>query len=192
MKKHIPNILTTIRMLLVPLFVWFIFGTEIQGNIFCATIVFIIASVTDYFDGMLARKFNVISDYGKIMDPLADKLLVISALIAMAWGMGFISKTVVIVILIREVLISFFREFFARKAILIPANIWGKVKTMVQMTGIGLIFTYESLRSFISDIPAFSDGMIILIEVYFWLVALLTWYSGIEYYKTLVSMRGKK
>ena len=142
MKKHVPNILTTFRIVLVPVFLWLIFFYQGENNITLATIVFIVASITDYFDGMLARKFNVISDFGKLMDPLADKLLVISSLLAMSFYMDLISTYVTIVIIIREVVISYFREYYARKKIIIPANIWGKIKTFVQMISIGIIFFY--------------------------------------------------
>lgn len=191
MKKYIPNILTTLRMLLVPVFIYIIFLSNIPDRVFYSTLIFILASITDYFDGMLARKYNVISDYGKIMDPLADKLLVISALIVLALKLDYISNAVVIVILIREVLISFFREYFARKNIVISANIWGKIKTLFQMIGISLILVYQSIFELFDNIPPFSENMLLCIEIYFWLVAVLTWFSGIEYYKTLINMRKK-
>ena len=189
MKKHVPNILTTFRIVLVPVFLWLIFFYQGENNITLATIVFIVASITDYFDGMLARKFNVISDFGKLMDPLADKLLVISSLLAMSFYMDLISTYVTIVIIIREVVISYFREYYARKKIIIPANIWGKIKTFVQMISIGIIFFYSCLVENINSIKPIGDSAKIWLEILFWLIAVLTWYSGIEYYKTIILRR---
>ena len=79
MKKHIPNLLTLFRIVLVPFFIWFAFFTKFSGHFIVATTIFIIASITDYYDGMLARRFKVVTNFGKLMDPLADKILVISA-----------------------------------------------------------------------------------------------------------------
>ena len=189
MKKHVPNILTTFRIVLVPVFLWLIFFYQGENNITLATIVFIVASITDYFDGMLARKFNVISDFGKLMDPLADKLLVISSLLAMSFYMDLISIYVTIVIIIREVVISYFREYYARKKIIIPANIWGKIKTFVQMISIGIIFFYSCLVENINSIKPIGDSAKIWLEILFWLIAVLTWYSGIDYYKTIILRR---
>ena len=76
MKKYIPNFLTLLRVILVPIFIWFVFFASIKYHLIWGLVIFIIASITDYYDGMLARRFKVISDFGKVMDPLADKILI--------------------------------------------------------------------------------------------------------------------
>ncbi len=123
-----PNRLTVLRMCMVPLFI----ALLMTGHNIAADIVFIIASLTDTFDGYLARKYHMISVFGKFMDPLADKLLVCSALICMV-ELGYISGIVVILIVGRDFIISGFRLVAAERGTVIAANIWGKVKTVVQM-----------------------------------------------------------
>ncbi len=189
MKKQIPNILTTFRIVLVPVFLWVIFMSDITDKITVATLIFLVASITDYFDGMLARKMNVISDYGKIMDPLADKLLVISALLTMSLHMKLISIYVVIVIIIREVIVSYYREYFARRKIIIPANIWGKVKTFIQMITISAILIHSSLQEHLSSIGPIEGQNKIWLEIFFWIIAIITWYSGMEYFKNIIQLR---
>jgi CDP-diacylglycerol--glycerol-3-phosphate 3-phosphatidyltransferase len=190
MKKQIPNILTIIRIILVPVFIWLVFSPSIHNNIFWATIVFLLASITDYFDGMLARRYKIISNFGKIMDPLADKILVISALFALSLQLKFISIIVVIIIIFREIAVSVLRNYYAGKGIYIAANIWGKLKTVTQMTGIvvSLVFgsTVES-SVFLQNIDThFHRG----INIYFWIVAGITILSGINYF--LIKFKNSK
>ena len=180
MKKKIPNFLTILRIILVPVFTWFIFSNKIPNNIFWATVVFIVASITDYFDGMLARRLKVISNFGKIMDPLADKILVISALIAISIKLNYISIIVVIIIVVREIAVSILRNYYMKKDIYIAANIWGKLKTILQMVGIIAALSYCSLVS-ILDI-AESTIIISGFNIFFWLVAVVTILSGLNYF----------
>lgn len=178
MKKHIPNILTMIRFLLVPVFIWLMFFNPVKNHIMWGTIVFIIASITDYFDGMLARKFKVISNFGKIMDPLADKFLVVAALVALAAPqLKLIHPAVVIIIVIREFAVTIMRNRQAQKNIFIPANIWGKIKTIVQM--VGIIFSLLFVSIF--NLPG--EVMSTAISVFFWVVAFITILSGVSYFK---------
>ena len=127
-----PNYLTIARICMIPLFVVLILWVpKPLGNIL-AMIVFIIASLTDTADGYIARKFNYVSTFGKFMDPLADKLLVCSAMICLV-DLGRLESWIVIIIIAREFIISGFRLVAAEKGVVIAANIWGKVKTVFQM-----------------------------------------------------------
>jgi CDP-diacylglycerol--glycerol-3-phosphate 3-phosphatidyltransferase len=174
MKKHIPNFLTLLRVCMVPLFVWLAFSS-LDAGLLWAFVVFVAASITDYFDGMLARRMNVISNFGKIMDPLADKLLVSAALIMLYARLHYISLAVVIIILARELLISLLREHFARRRVYIAAGIWGKLKTLLQMVGIIAAMAYTVIWGL------FTNFLHHAFEIYYWLVVAVTLYSGWGY-----------
>ncbi len=132
MKNNLPNQLTMFRVVLIPVFLWVLFYLPEPNNRYVATGIFIIASVTDFFDGYLARKMNLVSNFGKFMDPLADKLLVMAALVAMV-AMGDLPAWVTILILAREFTITGFRTLAMEANIVMDASWWGKVKTTVQM-----------------------------------------------------------
>lgn len=184
MKQQIPNALTILRFLLVPVFVYFLFGSVELDRMLIATIIFIIASFTDYLDGLLARKMNVISDFGKIMDPLADKLLVLSALAGLCWLPPFhISKIVFWVVLFRELLITVLREIYQRKGIVVAADKLGKLKTVLQMAG---IIAALGIWSFVESI---SPTYHLVFELWFWMIALITVISGINYCLVLYKRR---
>lgn len=129
---NLPNKLTVLRVLLVPVFLVFLMVPGVPAGKWIALAVFIIASITDCLDGQIARRCNMITDFGKFMDPLADKLLVDSALIAFV-GMDRIPTWVVIVIIAREFIISGFRLVAADNGVVIAAGWSGKIKTVVQM-----------------------------------------------------------
>jgi len=148
-----------------------------------ATIVFIVASITDYFDGMLARKFKVISNFGKIMDPLADKILVASALFALTFKpIDYISIYIVIVIILREIIITILRDYYARKKVFIAANIWGKLKTILQMAGIIFALVFYSMKKFLHLESSQESFVVSFINIFFWGVALVTVLSGLNYF----------
>ncbi len=130
---NLPNKLTLSRVIMVPFFVVFILLVP-QYLYFkwIALAIFIIASLTDLLDGKIARKYNLVTNFGKFMDPLADKLLVCSALIAMS-SLGVIPAWITIVIIAREFIISGFRLIAAEKGVVIAASMWGKWKTTFQM-----------------------------------------------------------
>lgn len=129
---NFPNQLTIARICMIPLFVVLILWVPKPAGNILAMIVFIIASLTDTADGYIARKYNYVSTFGKFMDPLADKLLVCSALICLV-DLGRIESWIVIIIIAREFIISGFRLVAVEKGVVIAANIWGKVKTVIQM-----------------------------------------------------------
>jgi len=190
MKKYVPNFLTMVRLFLVPVFIYFVFIYKEDSSILWATAIFVLASITDYFDGMLARKFNVVSNFGKIMDPLADKLLVISALFALSVKLDIISSWLVYLISIREILVSAFREYFAYKNIYISANLWGKIKTFMQMIGLVIILVYLSIAQ-ILQLGPLNSVIRNSFEIYFWIVALITWLSGLQYFVFILNLRKK-
>lgn len=142
MKMNLPNRLTMLRVLMIPVFVGVMYlgyarllagETERYYSLrFLACVIFCAASFTDFLDGYLARKYHLVTNFGKFMDPLADKLLVCSALILFA-GEGSLPAWVVLVIIAREFIISGFRLVASDNGIVIAASWWGKWKTVTQM-----------------------------------------------------------
>ena len=145
---NLPNKLTIVRVCLIPFFVaalLFDHGNNYTMRI-VANVLFILASLTDLFDGKIARTYNMVTNFGKFMDPLADKLLVCSALICLI-ELGQLPAWVVIVIISREFIISGFRLVAADNGVVIAASYWGKFKTTFQMIAvILLIFDIPALR----------------------------------------------
>ena len=130
---NLPNKLTVLRIIMVPFFVFFML-TNVGGaaNKWVALVLFCVASLTDLLDGKIARKYNLVTNFGKFMDPLADKLLVCSAMICLV-EMETLAAWVVIVIISREFIISGFRLVASDNGIVIAASYWGKFKTVFQM-----------------------------------------------------------
>lgn len=128
---NLPNKLTVIRILAIPLFLIFLYISKGVFR-FLPLLIFAAAAITDAIDGHIARRDNLVTDFGKFMDPLADKLLTTSAFIAFV-EIGYLSSWVVVLIISREFLISGFRTLAASKGITIAANPWGKIKTVFQM-----------------------------------------------------------
>ena len=131
---NLPNKLTVMRVILIPFFVAALLydNGSSQTMRVVANVIFIVASLTDLFDGKIARKYNLVTNFGKFMDPLADKLLVCSALICLI-QLGQLPAWVVIIIISREFIISGFRLVAADNGIVIAASYWGKFKTVSQM-----------------------------------------------------------
>lgn len=129
---NLPNQLTILRVFMIPVFVVFLMAVPGRAGDLIAALIFMIASLTDTADGYIARKYNYVTVFGKFMDPLADKLLVCSALICLV-DLGRIEGWIVIIIIAREFIISGFRLIAVEKGIVIAANYWGKFKTASQM-----------------------------------------------------------
>ncbi len=130
---NLPNKLTVLRVIMVPFFVFFMLAPYFPDNgKYIAVAIFIIASLTDMLDGKIARKYNLVTNFGKFMDPLADKLLVCSAMICLV-ATGQLASWIVIIIISREFIISGFRLIAADNGIVIAASYWGKFKTVFQM-----------------------------------------------------------
>ncbi len=156
-------------MILVPFLVVFMLtGWGGEGNRWICLVIFAAASITDWFDGHLARKYNLITNFGKFMDPLADKLLVCSAMICMI-ELGRLPAWVVIIIIGREFIISGFRLIAAENGVVIAANYWGKFKTVSQMIMIILL------------IVDFGGAFVVLTQVFIWLSVALTVISLLTY-----------
>ena len=179
MKLQIPNILTIGRIIIVPIFVLTFFIPGFFGDLI-PFFLFVIASFTDYLDGLLARLFKEESKLGELLDPIADKILVAAALILLVMN-GVIKNYEVIaaiIILTREILISGLREFLAKGSITMQVTSLSKLKTFIQMISIAILLTGESVNKVINfqDYNAQTIGIILL-----WLSAFLTLYTGYDY-----------
>lgn len=175
MIKYLPNALTILRIVLTPVFIALTFYATSTTAISWALIVFVVAAITDWLDGMLARRLGIISNFGKIWDPLADKFIVLSALAALTWKAPFaLNSFVFYIIFIREIAVTIMREVYARKQIIVAADRWGKLKTILQMAGIVLCLCFWAIGYYPSYI-------IIGSQVWFWIVAVVTVLSGLNY-----------
>ena len=179
MKLKIPNILTIGRIIIVPIFVLTFFIPGFFGDLI-PFFLFVVASFTDYLDGLLARLFKEESKLGELLDPIADKILVAAALILLVMN-GVIKNYEVIaaiIILTREILISGLREFLAKGSITMQVTSLSKLKTFIQMIAIAILLTGESGNKVFNfqDYNAQTIGIILL-----WLSAFLTLYTGYDY-----------
>ena len=133
MTMNLPNKLTILRVVMIPFFVFFMLAPYFEGyGNYIAVAIFIVASFTDFLDGYLARRDNLVTNFGKFMDPLADKLLVCAALICLV-ETGQLASWIVIIIISREFIISGFRLIASDNGVVIAASYWGKFKTVFQM-----------------------------------------------------------
>lgn len=166
---NLPNKLTILRVIMIPFFVAALLydGGANQNMRYVAAALFIIASLTDMLDGKIARKYNLVTNLGKFMDPLADKLLVCSALICMI-ELRELPAWMVIIIISREFIISGFRLVASDNGVVIAASYWGKFKTTFQMIGVVLL---------IFNIPALSTLTTIIV----WIALALTVISLVDY-----------
>ena len=166
---NLPNKLTVLRVCMIPFFVVMLLlnGGENQTYRYMAAAIFIIASLTDMLDGKIARKYNLVTNFGKFMDPLADKLLVCSALICLV-DLKQLPAWMVIVIISREFIISGFRLVASDNGIVIAASYWGKFKTTFQMISVILL---------IVRIPALT----VLTQICVWTALVLTVISLVDY-----------
>ena len=179
MKIKIPNILTIGRIIIVPFFVISFFLPGFYGEII-PFLLFILASFTDFLDGLLARLYKEESKLGELLDPIADKIIVSAALILLVMNRTIQNYEVIaaIIILTREILISGLREFLAEVQIKIPVSNLAKGKTFIQMFSIAILLTGETGNKIINfeDYNAQTVGIILL-----WLSAFLTLYTGYDY-----------
>lgn len=164
---NLPNKLTMFRVILIPFFIVFLLASLTPYDKWIALAIFIIASLTDLLDGKIARKYNLVTNFGKFMDPLADKLLVCSALICLI-ELDKIPSWMVIVIIAREFIISGFRLVASDNGVVIAASYWGKFKTTFQMVAVCLL---------IADIAALT----VVTQIILWIAVALTVVSLIDY-----------
>lgn len=176
----LPNTLTIIRIIAIPFFVYYL----LTDNPLVALAIFVTACISDYYDGMLARKYQNVTKFGQLMDPLADKLLVLSALVLLCIKpINYIHWIVTSIIALREVVITFLRSHYLKKKITIPANIWGKIKTVLQMIGIISALTFYTAFQ-LNVLPASYENItILLIQIFFSVVVIVTILSGYSYFK---------
>ena len=181
MKIKIPNILTIGRIILVPIFVITFYIPGFLGDLI-PFFIFLLASFTDFLDGLLARLYKEESQLGELLDPIADKIIVATALVLLVMNDIIKNYEVIaaIIILTREILISGLREFLAKSQVSVPVTGLAKFKTFIQMFAIAILLTGESGNRLINfqDYNAHSIGIILL-----WISAFLTLYTGYDYIK---------
>lgn len=183
---NLPNKLTLTRVIMVPFFVAFLLLTpKFLYFKWIALGIFIVASLTDLLDGKIARKYNLVTNFGKFMDPLADKLLVCSALIGMS-SLGVIPAWITIIIIAREFIISGFRLIAAEKGVVIAASMWGKWKTTFQMVMlcvqmVVMNYYFEPYITGIKIIPLNVSIVMLVGNVTMYIALVLTVVSLIDY-----------
>ena len=181
MKIKIPNILTIGRIILVPVFVITFYIPGFLGDLI-PFFIFLLASFTDFLDGLLARLYKEESKLGELLDPIADKIIIATALVLLVMNDIINNYEVIaaIIILTREILISGLREFLAKSQVSMPVTGLAKFKTFIQMFAIAILLTGESGNKLIDfqDYNAHTIGIIFL-----WMSAFLTLYTGYDYVK---------
>ena len=199
-KMNLPNKLTMLRILLVPAVIACIL-IDFPFHFLAAGVLFGVASITDALDGRIARRDNLITDFGKFADPLADKILVISVLVCFV-RLGLCGAVPLIIIIFREFAVTSVRLVAAAKGKVIAANMWGKVKAVSQIAAICAIFLMQTILEIVSfaftgnDLSTYSyTGWIpaeilnlsgpfhIISQIMMWIVAVITVISGVKYLK---------
>lgn len=188
---NLPNKLTVFRMILVPVFVAVVLSPAIPGHYLWSWLVFGGASLTDHFDGRIARRRNQITNFGKFLDPLADKILVISAFVCLM-QLGFANVWCVLIVIAREFMVTFIRLIAAEEGVVIAANKWGKAKTVSQMAAVLFILAVQYAQELVTagvlhpfsvvgmeSAPAF----LLFGNILVWVAAALTLISGAVYLK---------
>lgn len=176
---NLPNKLTVGRIVLVPFFVAALL-IDFPFNSVAALIIFIVASLTDMLDGKIARKRNLVTDFGKFADPLADKILVLAALLCFV-QLGLCDCIAVIIILFREFAVTSIRLIAASKGKVVAANIWGKVKTVTQMIAIIAILVFQSILNIFSETQVAETAFLISGMVLIWISTIFAIISGVIY-----------
>ena len=191
--KWIPNFLTSTRILLVPVFLYCLFADFSHGKLL-ALVVFIAAAITDAYDGKIARKYDIVTKFGVFLDPLADKLLVLSAFYGFMF-LPVLSTTVklwmIILISFRDILVTLLRTLMQYKGVTMITSKAGKLKTFLQIITINIILIFLILKSYQVDIPT---DILQFNSLYFLMVitTAITFYTGVHYvyynFKTLGSL----
>lgn len=185
---NLANKLTLIRIILVPVFLIFIATKGIPYGSFIATFIFILASLTDKLDGYIARSRNQITNFGKFMDPLADKLLVTAALISLV-ELHVVPSWAAVIIIAREFAVSGLRSIAASQGKVIAASWWGKIKTVIQIIAIILLLLEVNISDsqYLTEVvfknTFWKQFFLIIPPIMLWLAVIITLMSGYEYYK---------
>lgn len=174
-QMNIANRLTIFRIILVPIFIYLMYLQVYWANV-VATVVYAVAAITDYVDGYIARKYDLVTDLGKILDPIADKVLVTSALVVFV-EFNRLEAVVVIILIARDLAISALRNFAASKGMVIAAGWGGKIKTGFQMVGVGCIIFKENL---------FGLDILMIGRILVYLSVILSIQSGYTYYRDFI------
>lgn len=187
MKLNTPNKLTIARMIIAPLFLAVLLWDSLPHRFLLSMIIFIAASVTDAIDGKMARKNNQVTNFGKLLDPIADKVLTTAALLAFM-KLGLCNIWIVMIVLTREFAIASIRMIAASNGVVIPANIWGKLKTVSQMVFTGFIMFLGEIYTYVPNIvPSVTVPWWLTLSnisnALLWITAILTVISGIIYIK---------
>ena len=176
---NLPNKLTLLRVIMIPFFVLFLLWHFTRFNVLISLVIFAAASLTDLFDGKIARKYNLVTDFGKFLDPLADKALVMAALVGFV-GLGWCSAVPVMIILFREFMVSALRLVVkSGDGVVVPAGWFGKIKTAFTMASIVAILLLRGIEALGVAVPFVYQISAVLI----WLSAALTVGSGLQYLK---------
>ena len=183
---NLPNKLTLLRIILVPFFAAALLIDKIPHHYLIALLIFCVASITDMLDGKIARKHNMVTDFGKFADPLADKILVISAF-ACFIELDLVGAAFIILVLFREFSVTSIRLIAAENGKVVAANMWGKAKTVSQMIAIIVVllngYLLELSSMGVLNIPS-AEGIITIINTsLLWISAVLTVISGVIYIK---------
>ena len=174
---NLPNKLTLLRVILVPFFLLFLLVDQIPLHGLWALVIFAAASITDALDGHIARSRGLITDFGKFLDPVADKVLVFAALIAFV-ELGLASSVAVVIMMAREFLVSSMRMVAASKGRVIAAGESGKVKAAVTMVAIVVVLLLMALGDLV---PGMTVSLAAISNVLIWICGVITVYSGVEY-----------
>lgn len=172
---NLPNKLTMLRIILIPVFIVFLLlRKELIGAEIFSLIIFIIAAITDSLDGYIARKQKIVTKFGKIVDPVADKLLISGALIAFV-SLNEISIWAAILIIGREFAVTGLRVIAAKDGVIISASIWGKIKTTIQIAAVIAIIVDPKIIELPYNIP----------NILIWIAVLITLFSGYKYFNAV-------
>ncbi len=183
---NLPNKLTVLRIILVPFYMFFLLMPGIPHHYLIAFLIFAAASYTDHLDGKIARKYNMITDFGKFADPLADKIMILAAL-ACFIQLGLTNAIVLTVIVAREFMVTAMRLVASSKGKVVAANNWGKAKTISQIAAVLLVLLLQyilelgSMKLISIDTAGLTGVFGIIGEVALWISAALTIISGIIY-----------
>ena len=187
--SNLPNYLTYLRVLLIPIFV-FLMTDPTKLMVFAATLVFVFASITDYLDGMIARRYGVVSNLGKLLDPMADKILVMTALVMLVAqrsdidGLPWVPAWMVVLILAREIWVTGIRAVAASNGIIVAASNSGKWKTVIQILAVSLLLLHWPVGFWGVEISLQWIGMNLLcLSIFF------SYWSGLEYTYTILGSR---
>ena len=187
---NLPNKLTLFRIILVPFFVAALLSEGLPGRYLIAELIFIAASLTDHYDGKIARERNQITNFGKFLDPLADKILVISALVCFL-SLGFANVWCVLLIIAREFMVTSIRLVAMDSGKVIAANKWGKFKTVSQIVAVIAVLAVQYLGTFSAGSAAVvtvagmasGDAILLFGNIMVWIATFFTVLSGFVYIK---------